>query len=97
MPFEPKTAIKVLKTVPVKLVENSLKTKWFETLEQNQKIASCCRHPENHSIEGWKSNPTEPAPDVYIFTCDCCGNQHHFFCAGEIDVRPVWNNTIGEK
>lgn len=58
--------------------------KWIEDLEQNQKIASCCRHPENHDIEAWYSNAAEAAkgiPDVYKFHCTC-GRAHVRFCVG---------------
>lgn len=65
--------------------------KWFEGLEQNQLIASCCRHPENHEIEAHKSHKEEKAPDIYIFTCTC-GRRHTRFLVGIIDDvdRPVW-------
>lgn len=63
--------------------------KWIEALEQNQQIASCCRHPENHEIEAFKSNENEPAPDIYIFHCTC-GRKHRRFCVGGGDARPVW-------
>ena len=66
-----------------------LKTKWIERLEQDQKIASCCRHPENHEIEACKSHPEEPAPDIYIMHCTC-GRKHRFFCVGQVDERPEW-------
>jgi len=67
-----------------------LPAKYLEALEQNQKIASCCRHPENHEVEALKSRPEEPAPDIYIFHCNC-GRQHRRFCVGGGDVRPVWD------
>lgn len=66
-----------------------LKLKWFERLEQDQKLASCCRHPENHEIEAEKSHPDEPAPDRYTFHCSC-GRKHRFFCIGMGDERPEW-------
>jgi len=50
-------------------------------LEQNQLIAACCRHPENHDIEAWKSHPDELTPDIYIFHCTC-GRKHTVFCVG---------------
>lgn len=58
-------------------------------LEQNQMIASCCRHPENHEIEARKSHPDEPAPDIYVFHCEC-GRKHRVFCVGTGDERPMW-------
>lgn len=66
-----------------------LKQKWFDQLEQDQKIASCCRHPENHEIEARKTHPDEQAPDIYIFHCTC-GRKHIKFCLGETDERPTW-------
>jgi hypothetical protein len=62
-------------------------------LEQNQLLAHCCRHPENHEIEARKSHPDEQAPDIYIFWCQC-GRKHVRFFIGEYDRegerRPVW-------
>ncbi len=66
-----------------------LKQNHIEALEQNQKISSCCRHPENHEIEALKSHPEEQAPDIYIFHCTC-GKKHRFFCVGVNDTRPEW-------
>jgi hypothetical protein len=75
--------------------------KYIEALEQNQKIAHCCRHPENHEIEAFYSNEAERwrgkdpdkdfpnPPDIYIFHCQC-GRKHRRFCVGGGDVRPVW-------
>ncbi len=78
--FSPKYPVEKLK---------HLKLKWIEHLEQNQKIASCCRHPENHEVSAWKSRASEPVPDVYIFHCTC-GRKHRFFCVGGGDERPAW-------
>lgn len=72
------------------LPEGHLKQNHIDHLEQNQLIASCCRHPENHEVEAHKSHPDEQAPDIYIFTCTC-GKQHRFLCVGKTDHRPVWN------
>lgn len=66
-----------------------LKQNHIESLEQNQKISSCCRHPENHEVEALKSHPDEPAPDIYVFHCTC-GRKHRFFCVGIDDRRPEW-------
>jgi hypothetical protein len=60
-----------------------------KNLEQNQLLASCCRHPENHEIEGFKSHPDEPVTDTYVFHCTC-GRQHRVFCVGMEDTRPEW-------
>ncbi len=67
-----------------------LKKNHIEHLEQNQMIASCCRHPENHEVEAHKSHPDEQAPDIYVFHCTC-GKKHRFFCVGMTDERPVWS------
>jgi hypothetical protein len=72
------------------LPEGFLKPNHIAALEQNQQIASCCRHPENHEVEARKSHPEEPAPDIYIFHCTC-GKKHRFFCLGFGDPRPVWD------
>lgn len=73
------------------LPEGFLPLRWIEALEQNQKIASCCRHPENHEIEARKSHPAELAPDIYIFHCDQCKRLHRRFCVGLDDERPSWS------
>lgn len=74
---------------PVAKLGNLIPAKYIESLEQNQKIASCCRHPENHEIEALKSHPDEKVPDIYIFHCTC-GRKHRRFCVGGGDVRPYW-------
>lgn len=58
-------------------------------LEQNQLLASCCRHPENHEISAWKSHPDEKRPDSYELDCTC-GKKHRVFCVGLGDERPEW-------
>jgi hypothetical protein len=73
------------------LPEGHLKESHIKSLEQNQKIASCCRHPENHFVEAFKSHPEEKAPDTYVFHCDKCQRKHRFFCVGVKDERPVWS------
>jgi hypothetical protein len=67
--------------------------KFFEkNLEQNQLIASCCRHPENHDIAAFKSHPEEKAPDIYIMYCQCGRRHIRFICARTDDVkRPIWS------
>lgn len=75
---------------PVFKLLKHLPAKYIEALEQNQKIASCCRHPENHEIEALYSCETEKVPDIYIFHCTC-GKQHRRFCVGGGDVRPFWS------
>ena len=67
-----------------------LPVKYREALEHNQKIASCCRHPENHDIVALKSDSEQTAPDIYKFICDGCGRVHTRFCVGGGDPRPVW-------
>jgi hypothetical protein len=62
---------------------------FIESLERNQKIPSCCRHPEDHDVEALKSHPGEKQPDIYIFHCTC-GRKHTIFCVGGGDVRPTW-------
>jgi hypothetical protein len=63
--------------------------KYFERLEHDQKLSSCCRHPENHEIEAFKSHPEEQVPDVYILYCTC-GRQHRRFCVAKEDKRIAW-------
>jgi hypothetical protein len=72
------------------LPDGFLKKNHIEALEHNQKIRSCCRHPENHEVEARKSHPDEKVPDIYVFHCTC-GRKHRFFCAGLGDERPMWD------
>ena len=74
---------------PVKKLGALIPSKYFEALEHNQQITSCCRHPENHDIEAFKSSPDQTAPDIYILYCTC-GRKHRRFCVGGGDVRPSW-------
>jgi hypothetical protein len=71
------------------LPEDFVPRKYFEALEHNQQISSCCRHPENHEIEAFKSHPDEQLPDIYILHCTC-GRKHRRFCVGATDERPAW-------
>lgn len=71
------------------LPEGFLKKSHIAHLEQNQQIASCCRHPENHEVEARKSHPDEQVPDIYVFHCTC-GKKHRFFCVSMEDERPSW-------
>lgn len=86
---------------PVAKLGGLLPVKYIEALEQNQKIASCCRHPENHTIEAWYSSEDDRdrgIPDIYIMTCTC-GRKHRRFCVGGSvgagpnapqEMRPFW-------
>lgn len=86
----PETQVVACRRVKVAdLPPDHLKPEHIAHLEQNQQIASCCRHPENHEVEARKSHPAEPAPDTYIFYCKC-GKKQEFFCCGLTDKRPVW-------
>lgn len=85
----PHTTTLACKRHPVAKLMHMIPIRFIEALEQNQKISSCCRHPENHDIEAFKSHPNEAAPDIYIFHCTC-GRQHRRFIVGGGDARPVW-------
>lgn len=72
--------------------EGFIPAKYYEyNLEQNQLLAHCCRHPENHEIEARKSHPEEQAPDIYVFHCTC-GRRHVRWLLGSADdvPRPMW-------
>lgn len=93
MTLPPETQVIACPKVKVsQLPPGLLPAKYFEALEHNQKIASCCRHPENHFIEARKSHPRETQPDIYILTCTC-GRKHPRFCVGQGDVRPTWQSA----
>ena len=89
------------KRVPVADCPAKIPTRWIEALEHNQKIPSCCRHPENHDIVSLYSSNDDKAkgvPDIYIFICKerhdlgkgRIGEAHHRrFCVGG-GTRPGW-------
>jgi len=85
----PVTLALVCKRYPVAKLRGLIPQKFFEALEHNQTIASCCRHPEEHDIEAFKSRAEETAPDIYVFHCKC-GRKHRRFCIGGGDERPMW-------
>lgn len=86
---------------PVAKLGAIVPTRYIEALEHNQKLAHCCRHPENHTIEAWFSSDADRdrgVPDIYIFTCTC-GRKHRRFCVGgsagsgpnaPMEYRPFW-------
>ncbi len=90
------------KRIKVSKVKSLLPAKYTEELEHNQKIASCCRHPENHEIEAWYSSEEWKEkhwnhergcgiPDIYVFHCGC-GRKHRRMCIGVKDLdRPFWD------
>jgi hypothetical protein len=73
-------------------------------LEQNQGLASCCRHPEEMEISAYRSKAHED-PDIYKFHCSCGKTHVRFMCGGnkvqhmpdgsveiiERDVRIAWD------
>jgi hypothetical protein len=62
----------------------AIPVRYFEALEHNQQISSCCRHPENHELEAWYScedQRDKGVPDIYKFHCTC-GKAHTRFCVG---------------
>ena len=72
----------------VSILGDLIPVNWREALEQNQLIAHCCRHPEEHDIEAFKTSEKEVAPDIYIFHCTCGRRHRYLMCDG--GVRPVW-------
>lgn len=97
----PRSHLPICKRVKVATIQHMLPIRYIEALEQNQKISSCCRHPENHEIEALRSNDRQRAPDIYIFHCTC-GRKHRRFCVGQSSIaldgaviaeerRPVWD------
>jgi hypothetical protein len=69
-----------------------LPERFYTELEQNQQIASCCRHPENHDIEAWYSDAVHKEkgiPDIYILHCQCGRRHRRLMCGG--GERPFWD------
>ena len=80
----PETIVLACPRYKVSKLMNRLPIRFIEALEHNQKLASCCRHPENHTLEAWFSSDDDRdrgVPDIYIFTCTC-GRKHRRFCVG---------------
>lgn len=85
------------KRIKVTAVLSMLPVRFVESLEQNQKLSSCCRHPEDHDIEAFYSSEAQRdlgIPDIYINHCTC-GRRHRRFCVGvgtkdKPEVRPYW-------
>lgn len=86
---------------PAEKLRSLLPVRFFEALEQNQLLASCCRHPENHDLEAFYSSPVDQergVPDIYVFHCTC-GRKHRRFMVGgsagsgpnaPVEHRPFW-------
>lgn len=91
MPERPSTLMQACPRHPAAKLKGLLPAKFLEALEQNQFLAHCCRHPETHDVEAFRSRPEEEAPDVYVFHCNGCGRKHRRFCIGGGDQRPFWD------
>jgi len=90
LPPRPVTTVQACKRIAVAKILHLIPIKYLEALEQKQELASCCRHPETHDIEAFKSRAAETAPDIYVFHCPC-GRRQRRFCVGGGDDRPVWD------
>jgi len=58
--------------------------RFLTDLENNEKLATCCRTPADHDISAWYSCPDDQAkgvPDVYVLHCTC-GRVHRRFMLG---------------
>lgn len=96
LPF-PETYVQTAPRVKIADLPKGFIPPWMyeRNLEQNQLVALCCRHWEEHEIDAGKSHPEEPANDRYNFYCKC-GRTHRYFFAGvgrpdgQPDVRPNW-------
>ena len=90
------------KRISVEKCPAKIPLKWIEQQEQNQQIASCCRHPENHDIVALYSSQHDQdlgMPDIYVLICKeqhdfgdgIIGEAHHRkFCVGG-GARPGWD------
>ncbi len=64
---------------------------YAKATEENQLVASCCRHPENMEIAAFKSHPEEKVPDPYILYCTCGRRHINFGVWKHSDEVPIWN------
>ena len=93
-PPRPETQVEACPRRPVRSFPRGFIPQAFiESLERNQKIATCCRHPENHDIEARKSHPDEKDPDIYNFHCTC-GREHTTFCVGMKTAKIAIANVL---
>jgi len=83
--------------IPVERIKESIPTKWFEAMEHNQQIKTCCRSPQNHDIEAHytcEEEQAKGAPDLYIFHCKTCGCRHIRLMSegrnGGSNLRIIW-------
>ena len=88
------THVQACPRVPTSKVLDQIPLRFFERLEQDQLLSSCCRHPENHEIEArWLNEEQrmfrEGKPDIYIFHCTC-GREHIFLWIGDSAFHPFW-------
>lgn len=67
--------------VPARAVWHLIPPRYYESLEQDQRLSSCCRHPETHEIEARYSSTANGLPDIYWFWCTC-GRRHRKFVVG---------------
>lgn len=84
---------------PVAKLLDLLPAKYLTSLEQNEKLAGCCRRPIEHEIEAFYSSAADKArgvPDIYVLHCTC-GRKHRRFCVGgsigsnaATEPRPFW-------
>lgn len=85
---------------PVAKLEGLIPAKYLISLEENEKLAACCRKPREHDIEAFYSSEADKArtvPDIYVLHCTC-GRKHRRFCVGgsmgsgatDTHPRPFW-------
>lgn len=77
---------------PVRGLMHLIPRHYREWLERNQKIAPCCRKPEQHDVSAWYSTRRDyeiGVPSAYIFHCRC-GRKHRRFMMGT-GKQPFWD------
>jgi hypothetical protein len=76
---------------PVAKLLHLLPPKFLTQLQENDKIAECCRDAVKHEIEAWYSSAADRdkgIPDIYIMHC-ACGREHRRFCVGGSERPPL--------
>lgn len=69
---------------PVAKLLHILPEKYLTRLQDDDRLAECCRDAVKHDIEAWYSSAADRdkgIPDIYVMYCQC-GREHRRFCVG---------------
>ena len=64
-----------LKRTKVKDIASLMEPRHLKALRDNDKLAACCRKPEDHEVEMFQTEEGVEGQDLAIFHCTC-GRRH---------------------